>query len=254
MEKANNPMFEPAEVAIDETTAVVGNSADIVNDVAEAEIIEFENMGGHECDSAVATPAENHSEDNRCAEKPNEMQKSLSKILETVELARDSSSKIADEIHGLHRLYHTEVANRISSMQSELERYREIEKGRIFDDILSELAKIYSENETLIDEVSDEKIKKKVRYMFLDILQLLESNGVSKQKSNVDDKRNVKHCRIIEQIPTDNPELHDTIVESNNTGFSKENRTYIHERVKIRVFSKKTEILENKTEEVCENE
>jgi hypothetical protein len=174
-------------------------------------------------------------------------------LSDAVDDVRNSSSKIATELHGLHRLYHTEIANRISSMQSELERYREIEKGRIFDDILSEIAKIYSEYETLVDEVADEKTKKKIRYMFLDILQLFESNDVSKQKSDIGDKRNVKHCRIIEQIPTDNSELHDTVVESKNTGFNKEGRTYVHESVKIHVFSKDTENLETK-QEVNENE
>lgn len=147
--------------------------------------------------------------------------------------------KIADEIHKVHKLYHNEFASRLQSMQEELERYREIEKGRIFDDILRDIAKLYSENLSVLEEILDEKAHKRLRYMFLDMLQLLESHGVSKLKSKQGDKRNTKHCQIIERISTDNPELHDTVAKSLNIGFYVENRSLVKEMMHMYIYAQK---------------
>jgi len=236
-EKTNTQMPENPEEKVVDASALTNETISVDN--TEDSLATQENHNDaivitEENSSTVAIKEKDNADDS---DDVNHENNALLALSEAVDNMRNSSSKIATELHGLHRLYHTEIANRISSMQSELERYREIEKGRIFDDVLSEIAKIYSEYEALINEVADEKAKKKIKYMFLDILQLLESNDVSKQKSDIGDKRNVKHCRIVEQIPTVNPELHDTIVESKNTGFNKDGRTYVHENVKIYVLA-----------------
>lgn len=152
----------------------------------------------------------------------------------------ESSSKTAGEIREMHKLYHNEFANRLKSMQDELEHYREMDRGRAFDGILGEVAKLYTDNESVLNEIKDEKIKKRIQYMFLDITQILEANGVVRQKSNPGDKRNTKHCQVLERIPTDNPDLHDTIAHSRSTGFYIDNRPLIKELVDIYLFTEKS--------------
>lgn len=146
---------------------------------------------------------------------------------------------ISSEIHELHRLYHNEFAGRLKSMQDELDRYHDADRGNAFDDILSAVARIYINNESLIDEISDPKTRKNIKYMLLDLSDLLEEYGVLKLKSRVGDKRNVRHCQIVERIPTDDPELHDTIAASHSTGFYKGNRTIIKELVDVYFFDKR---------------
>jgi hypothetical protein len=124
-------------------------------------------------------------------------------------------------------------------MQDELERYREAEKGRVFDGILSEVAKLYSDNESISDDTTDPKLKKRIDYILMDIVQILEANGVVEQKSKVGDKRNTRYCQVVERIETDNPELHDTVALSRNTGFYTENRALIKELVDIYLYSEK---------------
>ena len=153
----------------------------------------------------------------------------LAKKIEGIEI---SSSKSANSIHELHKLYHTEFAGRLKKMQSELEDYQEIEKGRVYDGILTEIAKIYSDNEDLVDELGNKRLK----FMFMDLLQILESNGVQKQKSEPGDKRNAKHCQVVEQLDADSPDLNDTVVKSLNTGFYVENRTFVKERVHVQTY------------------
>lgn len=147
---------------------------------------------------------------------------------------------ISSEIHELHRLYHNEFAGRLKSMQDELDRYHDADRGNTFDGILSAIARIYVNNESLMDEISDSKTRKNVKYMLLDLSDLLEEYGVLRLKSETGDKRNVRHCQIVERLPTDNPELHDTIAASHSTGFYKGNRTIIKELVDVYFFDKRS--------------
>lgn len=147
---------------------------------------------------------------------------------------------ISSEIHELHKLYHNEFAGRLKSMQDELDRYHDADRGNTFDGILSAIARIYVNNESLTDEISDPKTRKNVKYMLLDLSDLLEEYGVLRLKSETGEKRNVRHCQIVERIPTDNPELHDTIAVSHSTGFYKGNRTIIKELVDVYFFDKRS--------------
>ena len=58
-------------------------------------------------------------------------------------------------------------------------------------------------------------------------------------KSKAGEKRNVRHCQIVERIPTDDSELHDTVAASHSTGFYKGNRTIIKELVDVYFFDRK---------------
>jgi len=153
-------------------------------------------------------------------------------IVKSLEAIEAATSKTAVEMRELHKLYHNEFSGRLKKMQGELDGYHEVEKGRVYDGILSELAMLYSDNECLVETLDNKQLK----YMFMDLLQLMESNGVSVQKSKPDDKRNARHCQVIEQITTDNQEFHDTVEKSMNTGFYIENRTLVKERIHVRVF------------------
>jgi hypothetical protein len=165
------------------------------------------------------------------------VQAGIERIEQDVKVIAESAGKTAGEMREMHKLLHNEFANRLQSMQEELERYREMEKGRVFDGILGELAKLYSDNESVIDEINDDKLKKRISFMLMDIIQILEANDVSKLKSNPGDKRNTRHCQVIERVPTDDPALHDTVVQSRSTGFFVENRSLVKEFVDIYIFT-----------------
>jgi molecular chaperone GrpE (heat shock protein) len=167
------------------------------------------------------------------------IQAGIEHLEQNVNAIADSSRKTAVEIREMHKLYHNEFASRLKSMQDELDQYREIEKGRVFDGILGEVAKLYADYEPVLDGIEDPKAEKRIRYMFLDILQILEANGVSKQKSKPGEKRNTKYCQVVDRVPTDNTELHDTVVKSRGTGFYIDNRPLIKELVDVRLFNEK---------------
>ena len=215
-----------------------------VNDVSE------KNQGYREEVYPMENPAHTetpHSDSNmhRATDLSPNSTDSLKRFDEKLDGIITTEQKLFGEVREMHRLYHNEFAGRLKSMQDELEQYRKADKGRIFDDILGEIARIYGNNETLADEVQDPKIKKSIRYLLLDLEDLLGVYGMSMLRSSPGDKRNPRHCQVHERIPTDDPAKHDTVAKSYNTGFFVGNRTVIKEIVDIYFYDGSADRIQN---------
>jgi hypothetical protein len=208
----------------------------------EKDTIQNELASGETEVDKIAQPQVTIPEQNANADKTlDEIKSDLTALAASIQGVADSAAKTTKEIYELHKLYHNEYAKRLTAMQDELERYREVEKGRAFDGILTEIARLYSDNVFAVEDIADEKLKKRFHYMFFDMLQMLENSGVFKQESKQGDKRNTRHCQVTERIPTCDPNLHDTVAKSFNVGFYIENRTLIKEMVRVYVCEKNKE-------------
>lgn len=176
--------------------------------------------------------------------------------LEQIEVRLESivgtEQRLFSEVREMHKLYHSEFAGRLKAMQDELEQYRKIEKGRAYDDILAAIARIYGNNETLADEVAEPKAKKSIRYMLMDIEDLLGVYGMTKLRSEPGEKRNPRHCQILNRIPTDDPAKHDTVVKSYNSGFYIGNRTVIKEIVDIYIYEGSVPVKKAEEDQIIE--
>lgn len=215
------------------------------NSVFKAEVIEAPGSSHHSAD--LAPPAEcDLPEDLPCSDA--EFSRApqtdtppidvdyIKQIDGKLESIAGTEQRLFSEVREMHKLYHAEFAGRLKSMQDDLEQYRKIDKGRAYDDILAAIARIYGNNETLADEVEEPKAKKSIRYMLLDIEDLLGSYGVAKLRSNLGEKRNPRHCQVLNRIPTNDPAKHDTVAKSYNSGFYIDNRTIIKEVVDIYIY------------------
>ena len=160
----------------------------------------------------------------------------LKQIDGRLESIAGSGQRLFSEVREMHKLYHTEFAGRLKAMQDELEQYRKIDKGRAYDDILAAIARIYGNNETLAEEVAEPKAKKSIWYMLMDIEDLLNVYGMTKQRSSQGEKRNPRHCQVLNRIPADDPAKHDTVAKSYNSGFYIGNRTIIKEMVDVYIY------------------
>lgn len=160
----------------------------------------------------------------------------LKQVEGRLESIEGTEQRLFSEVREMHKLYHSEFAGRLKAMQDELEQYRKIDKGRAYDDILAAIARIYGNNETLADEVAEPKAKKSIRYMLMDIEDLLGVYGMEKLRSELGEKRNPRHCQVLGRIPTDDPAKHDTVAKSYNSGFHIGNRTVIKEVVDIYIY------------------
>ena len=168
----------------------------------------------------------------------------LAERLAAIEQRSDAMAKSQEatalEMREIRKLYHTEFAGRLQSMQAELDRYHEAERGHLFDDILGGLAKLYNSHEPIMGDIADPKDAKRVAFVFLELVELLQAYGVGTQKSQPGDKRNPRYCQIVERVPTPDPELHDTVVQSRCTGFYIENRPLVKELVDVYIFAQPT--------------
>ena len=159
--------------------------------------------------------------------------KALNGSLKTI---AETEQQLFTEVREMHKLYHAEYVGRLRTMQNELDKYHEIERGRAFDELLSSVARIYSNNETLADEVQDPKVKKSIRYLLMDLEELLEDYGVEKIRSKPGDARNTRHCQILNRVITDDPEKNNKVARSYNSGFAIANRTIIKEMVDLYLY------------------
>lgn len=172
------------------------------------------------------------------------IQESLDSLMQEQKAITTFAQKIADDVRGMHKLYHNEYVGRLRDMQDELDRYHEIEREKVFDDILKEIAQIYCNNETLLTMSSDEKVSKSIRNFFNELAQMLDDHGVHLQKSSVGDKRS-RFCQVIDRIPTEDESLHDTIAVSRASGFANDKKAIIKEVVDIYVYKKPAESAES---------
>lgn len=72
--------------------------------------------------------------------------------------------------------------------------------------------------------------------MLMDIEDLLNVYGMTKQRSSQGEKRNPRHCQVLNRIPADDPAKHDTVAKSYNSGFYIGNRTIIKEMVDVYIY------------------
>ena len=148
-----------------------------------------------------------------------------------------TEERVLAEILELRKLYHNEFAGRLKSMQDELDRYRKVESGRAFDDILRAIAGIYVTYESLPDSVEDLKTKKEIGYLLEDLKDLVGQYGMTASRTDPDQtprpKRDPRRCKVAKRLSTDDPEAHDTVAKSYNTGFQIGNRVVVEEKVDI---------------------
>lgn len=155
--------------------------------------------------------------------------------LATNESMKQLSDRIFSELRDIHKVCQNFIAGSLVKAEEELDTYHSIERGSAFDDVLRNIASIYIDYEDLPEIVGNEKTRKRINYMLMDILQVLESYGVKIQKSIQGEERKLRLTKTAEYIETDNPELYGKIARSKRTGFRRDNNALIKELVSVYV-------------------
>lgn len=168
-------------------------------------------------------------------------------LMNELKSIQETEASLRTELGGLHVLYHEEFAGRLRSMQAELDHYHELDKGRAYEGILADIARIYDnyedlpgELETALREVQNgmvptpnRQICKDVHYLLSDLKDLIVQYGATPIRSEPGAMRDLQHTQIVRRIPTDDPARHLTIARSYNTGFRIDQRPIIKEQVDV---------------------
>ena len=153
--------------------------------------------------------------------------------LATNESMKQLSDRIFLELRDIHKVCQNFIAGSLVKAEEELDTYHSIERGCAFDDVLRNIASIYIDYEDLPEIVGNEKARKRINYMLMDILQVLESYGVEIQKSTQGEERKLRLTQTAEYIETDDPELYGKIARSKRSGFRREKDALIKELVAV---------------------
>jgi hypothetical protein len=119
--------------------------------------------------------------------KVNEVNGSFLDISRKVESCarEDLAKKVEYHAVEMNRLYHNEFSDRLKKMEMEIEAYRKKEKSLVDDgeQILTEIATLYSRNTDMFNIESSEKLNKRMDYLFEEMKSILERYDVEMLKS-----------------------------------------------------------------------
>lgn len=122
-------------------------------------------------------------------------------------------------------------------MYNELETLKKQQRGEQFTPILKAVAAICVEYRSLLDDDSIPiNAKNTLKLMFDELEDILADYGAEIFNSNTGDIRRPFLTKIISTIPTDNPQLHNTIAKSRRAGVMQNGKPLYREFVDVFVF------------------
>lgn len=104
-------------------------------------------------------------------------------------------------------------------MQHDLDKLKEQMNGEQFNPLLKEIASVYVEYQSLLDDESiSDRSRKNLQSLFEQLEDMLSDYGAEICRSEIGSVRQTRTCKIIEKIPTGQQEKHNTIATSRKPG------------------------------------
>ncbi len=122
-------------------------------------------------------------------------------------------------------------------MQHDLDKLKEQMTGEQFNPILKEIASVYVEHQSLLDDESiTNQSRKNLQSLFEQLEDILSDYGAEICRSEIGSVRQTRNCKIIKKIPTGQKENHNTIAVSRKPGVLRERSVLYPEFVDVFVF------------------
>ncbi len=127
-------------------------------------------------------------------------------------------------------------------MQQDIDTYKEQLSQERFDGILKDIATIYVEYGSVLDDESmAERTKKNIRSLFEQLEDVLTDYGAEIVRSNEGEVRRTRITKVINKIPVDDEPKHNTIAKSRKPGVVRDRVVLYPEFVDIYVYEPKCE-------------
>lgn len=138
-------------------------------------------------------------------------------------------------------------------MQRDLDILKEQMNGEQFNPLLKEIASVYVEYQTLLDDESiSERSRKNLHALFEQLEDMLSDYDAEVCGSEVGSVRQTRTCKIIEKIPTGDQEKHNTIAASRKPGVVRGRSVLYPEFVDVFVFDPSLALSETPNDENVE--
>lgn len=138
-------------------------------------------------------------------------------------------------------------------MQRDLDILKEQMNGEQFNPLLKEIASVYVEYQTLLDDESiSERSRKNLHALFEQLEDMLSDYDAEVCRSEVGSVRQTRTCKIIEKIPTGDQRKHNTIAASRKPGVVRGRSILYPEFVDVFVFDPSLTVPETPNDENVE--
>lgn len=122
-------------------------------------------------------------------------------------------------------------------MQEELETFREQQRGEQFTPILKAIAAVCVEYRSLLDDESIiGRSRRKLQLLFDELEDILADYDAEVFHSNKGEQRRALLTKIINTVPTANPDFHNKIARSRRAGVIRNGRPLYREYVDVYVY------------------
>lgn len=216
----NTKEFEDFDVEVNEVF-----QQNVEENSEEAPIEKVLSEESAECENVVDSEKNDDSPTTEVGEllpmestNPNDLINTLLERIENLSqqselLLKKFESKIAEDVH---------KAQLFDKMYNELQSYKTDLYAKILKPFILSAITLLDDTNTFIGKLGENEsalAEKYLRTMPDDLIDILESNGVVLYEDDVD-KFNPRTQRVVKQVPTDNPDLDNSIVKRIRKGYS----------------------------------
>lgn len=122
-------------------------------------------------------------------------------------------------------------------MQRDLDELKERMTGEQFNPILKEIASVFVEYQSLLDdETISDRSRKNLQSLFEQLEDIMNDYGAEVCRSEIGSVRQTRTCKIIEKIPTGRQEKHNTIAASRKPGVVRDRSVLYPEFVDVFIY------------------
>lgn len=149
------------------------------------------------------------------AETSVDIQKALTLLQSIIEKQEKNDRQLAQTLRD-NATFQIQVRQ---GMQRDLDTLKEQMSGEQFNPLLKEIASVYVEYQSLLDDESiSDRSRKNLHSLFEQLEDMLSDYDAEVCRSEVGSIRQTRTCKIIDKIPTDDQEKHNTIAASRKPG------------------------------------
>lgn len=129
-------------------------------------------------------------------------------------------------------------------MQHDLDELKAQSNGEQFNPILKEIATLYVEYHSLLEEQLESRVSKNLMAMFEQMADLLADYEAEVCRTPVGEVRQTRICKVVKKIPTGDKKLHNTVANSRKPGVVRGRTVLYPEFVDVYVYDSALEPIE----------
>lgn len=138
-------------------------------------------------------------------------------------------------------------------MLRELEVFRKQHSGDALIPLLKAVAQLYCDHYSLTQEPCEDLLGRKIKYLFEDLLELLEEYEVKIARTEPCGERSLRLSAASNTLPTDNHDLHGKVAYSHNPSFTLGQTVLVREQVDVYIYQEPAQMKPVSTQEVLQS-